>query len=195
MNNKPSPTDTDPFQDDLFFAKLQATWDEHSRRVEAIASQHEDELLKINFEGYKSPRRRLVAMHLVLVLVNTAVAAWSLVAFLPNDYSLIRITGHVLAATCAVMAGLSLANLSWLHPGHRAPVLGRRAHHPLGFTFFTFAEILTSARQIATISVTTMAILVSVSYIHVGDGHAMTATGHANRTAIIMNVNKTIASL
>lgn len=178
----------DPFQDDPFFAELQAVWDEHSRSIEAIASRPEAQPSALNLKGFRSPRRRLAALHLLLVLTNITVAIWSLVAFLPEDYNLIRITVHVLATTCGIMAILSIVNLHRLRQDRREP-------HSFGITISNAAEELTSVRQIATISMAAIAILVSVSCVPVGDGHAMTATGYANRATVIMNVNKTISQL
>ncbi|MBP3764027.1 MAG: hypothetical protein J6I49_09170 [Bacteroidales bacterium] len=219
------PPASAPQQEDPVFADLQALWDEQTRRIDHLLATHPEALpIRLNPHHRRPWRRRVMAEYLILALLNSAAATYSLLALLPDPYILIRISGIILAATTALLAAHSL--WSWFairrhHPA-RVPVARmsrfiRRMHmephyaprpdkhrKPRGHSVNDAAPAVQNLNspfsifnypQVAAVSAAALIVLTAISCTPVGDGHAMSTADPAARAAAIEHVDSMIAQI
>ncbi len=204
--------DEDPLAD------LQSLWDEQSRRIDHLLAVHpEARPVRLNLRHSRPWRRRIMAEYLVLALLNIAAGIYSLFALLPDPYILIRITGIVIVSTNAILAvhslycyfiilrhhpaRVSVARMSrfirrmHMEP-HYAPSPDSRKSYIIHVDFRNaVATAITSARQVAAVSVVALMVLTAVSCTPIGDGYAMTKADRDMRAIVVENIDFMIAQI
>jgi len=177
MNNS-----TDPL-----LADLQTLWDEQDRRIHHLLATHPDARPRGLSLRHRMPwRRHVMAAYGLLFVLNVAAGLFCLFSLCSDPYLPLRLTGYLLVATNAAIA---------LHSLHRLLFLLR--HQPI----FTHSHIQTlphshiqafSHSQLAAASAAALVVLLFVSCSPVGDGHAMTKAGRADRAAALVSVDNII---
>lgn len=205
------PCADDELETDLLMQELQSLWDEQSRQISHILSEHP----LVRFLGLpqrKSGQTRLAAAYSILTLVNLAASIYSLATYAANPYLQLRILGGLLALTCTFAALHSLlmlnerlekkgsTNLSTAKQKQDStnPVPRRRlaALKPSNLLIVTATRrAFTSPLQVAAMSAAALTVLVSLSSFPIGDGYVMTHVGSTDRAAIILNIDQMIAQL
>lgn len=205
------PCADDELETDLLMQELQSLWDEQSRQISHILSEHP----LVRFLGLpqrKSGQSRLAAAYSILTLVNLAASIYSLATYAANPYLQLRILGGILALTCTFAALHSLlmlnerlekkgsTNLSTAKQKQDStnPVPRRRlaAFKPSNLLIVTATRrAFTSPLQVAAVSAAALTALVSLSSFPIGDGYVMTHVGSTDRAAIILNIDQMITQL
>lgn len=208
------PCADDELETDLLMQELQSLWDEQSRQISHILSEHP----LVRFLGLpqrKSGQSRLAAAYSILTLVNLAASIYSLATYAANPYLQLRILGGLLALTCTFAALHSLlmlnerlekkgsTNLSTAkqkqdstNPVPRRRLAALQTFKPSNLLIVTATRrAFTSPLQVAAVSAAALTVLVSLSSFPIGDGYVMTHVGSTDRAAIILNIDQMIAQL
>lgn len=208
------PCADDELETDLLMQELQSLWDEQSRQISHILSEHP----LVRFLGLpqrKSGQTRLAAAYSILTLVNLAASIYSLATYAANHYLQLRILGGLLALTCTFAALHSLlmlnerlekkgsTNLSTAkqkqdstNPVPRRRLAALQTFKPSNLLIVTATRrAFTSPLQVAAVSAAALTVLVSLSSFPIGDGYVMTHVGSTDRAAIILNIDQMIAQL
>lgn len=208
------PCADDELETDLLMQELQSLWDEQSRQISHILSEHP----LVRFLGLpqrKSGQSRLAAAYSILTLVNLAASIYSLATYAANPYLQLRILGGLLALTYTFAALHSLlmlnerlekkgsTNLSTAkqkqdstNPVPRRRLAALQTFKPSNLLIVTATRrAFTSPLQVAAVSAAALTVLVSLSSFPIGDGYVMTHVGSTDRAAIILNIDQMIAQL
>ena len=178
MNNNTRTTAADGLLPD----ELQTLWDEQGRSIDRLLAGHPEARPRgLNPRHYLARRRRLMAEHLALAILNLAACAYSLAALLPSPLARIRVAALVLAAATALIALGSLRQLASRLASLVPPL------PPLALQF--------TPRHISALSAAAVAAVVLVSCSPVGDGHAMSLASRADRAAVVANIDQMLLQL